>query len=79
MLEQLRVEGILGEVAVEEHNDRVVPGLGRRSDQQRLRRRLDDRRRPGALLGLVDSAKTDTMASMIEHVSCRRHAVKKQQ
>lgn len=77
MLEQLGVEVVVAEVAVQEHHHRVLPCVARGGYQQRLRRRLrvdaTGRRAPR---GLLDLGKAGAVASMVEHVACRRHGVK---
>jgi len=77
VLEQLRVEGVDDEVAVEEDEHRVLPGFARRGDEQRLgrqrarggrgRRRAGPapRRRPG----LVDPGEADAVAPEVEHAA----------
>jgi hypothetical protein len=76
VLEQLRVEGVDDEVAVQEDEHRVLPGLMRRGDEQRLGRQRAraglgrratpaPRRRPG----LVDPGEADAVAPVVEHAS----------
>jgi hypothetical protein len=63
VLEQLGVEVVVGEVAVQEDDHRVLPCVARRGYQQRLWRAPRG-------LGLLDLGKAGAMASMVEHVSC---------
>ena len=81
MLEQLGVEVVVGEVAVQEQHHRVLPCVARRGDQKRFRR-ADNRavwRAAPRGLGLLNLGEAGAVASMVEHVSCRRHGVKQQQ
>jgi len=88
VLEQLRVEGVDDEVAVEEDEHRVLPGLARRGDEQRLGRRQRaragrgrrraapaPRRRPG----LVDPGEPDAVAPEVEHAAARLRPHEQQQ
>lgn len=81
VLEQLGVEGVDDEVAVEEDEHRVLPCLARRGDEQRLRRRRSragrGRRRRAATAPRrrLDPDEADAVAPVVEHASrLRPHA-----